>query len=535
MYPWESWRLRRAAPIVRKAALSVGRSVAGGLLLALALGCSLSQENRRTFVLPPGSRQADRIVVACDDNYPPYAFRNSKGTLEGIVPDLWAAWSRKTGIKAEVRAMAWSSAIAMFESGEADVLDTVFQTPARELKYLFTAPYARIDVPLFIHKSISGIASLSDLGGFRIGAKKGDAAIETLQQNGLRDLVLFDNYKDIIEEAANLNIRVFTIDKPPALYLLYKEGLDRDFRVTFSLGSGEFHRAVRKASPGLLALVQDGFAAIPAKDAARIDERWLGTEIMRGLDRRLIRGVGLFALAMVIVLLGLAWTLRVQVRRATAALREKVTLLEESDQRHKTSLAEKEVLLKEIHHRVKNNMQVISSLIQLQSYEIKDEDDREMLRETQERIRAMAQLHELLYRSHDLSSVDAGTYLTGLVDELAAGHDFAGLACSADSSLLELDSAVPLGLIANELVLNALKHAYPGLRSGRIDVSFRVQDEECVLTVRDQGRGLLASVDPSSCPSMGLTLVRSLADQIRGRLAYQGPPGFGVELRFTPR
>jgi two-component sensor histidine kinase len=179
-------------------------------------------------------------------------------------------------------------------------------------------------------------------------------------------------------------------------------------------------------------------------------------------------------------------------------------------------------------------MQVISSLIQLQSYEIRDDNDRELLRETQERIRAMAQLHELLYRSRDLSSIDAGEYLGAVASELSLGHDFSGLDFRSTSARIGLDAAVPLGLIANELVLNAIKYAYPGNPRGPVVVSFSVEGAEMVLSVRDQGVGLPLGVDPCACSSMGLTLVRSLAAQLKARLSFSGPPGFGAEIRLVP-
>jgi two-component sensor histidine kinase/ABC-type amino acid transport substrate-binding protein len=504
-----------------------------GLALVLA-ACANRGRNEAVFRLPLGTVDPKRLVVVCDNNYPPYAFSGANGNLEGIVPDSWAAWSKATGIEVELRGLPWAEAIATFDSNRADVLDTVFRTPARELRYDFTRPYANLEVPVFIHKTISGIASVGDLRGFRVAAKEGDAAVDSLKQGGVADIVTYPSYEAIVRAAAAHEVRIFSIDKPPALYLLYKFGIDTDFRIAFKLGEGAFHRAVKKGNTNLLGIIEEGFSAVPAADVAAIQLRWLGSDISRTVNTRLIGTVVAIALLAVVALLGLAWTLRRRVSRATLELREKVALLEESEARNKASIAEKEVLLKEVHHRVKNNMQVISSLIQLQSYGIRDEGDRELLRETQERIRAMAQLHELLYRSRDLSSIDAGEYIGAVVSELALGHDFVGLDCKFDSARLGLDASVPLGLIANELVINAIKYAYPGRDQGPVEVAFRTEGAEVVLRVRDEGRGLPAGVDPLNCSSMGLTLVRSLATQLKGKLIFSGPPGFGIEFRFAP-
>jgi two-component sensor histidine kinase len=223
------------------------------------------------------------------------------------------------------------------------------------------------------------------------------------------------------------------------------------------------------------------------------------------------------------------------VAAATAALHEKVLLLESSEKLLRSSLSDKDILLKEIHHRVKNNLQVISSLIQLQSYALHDERDLELLQETQQRIRAMAQLHELLYRSRDLGSIDAAEYLGSLAHELALSSGRTEPELRAESCRLALDEAVPLGLIANELVQNALKHAYPKGQDGYISIEFSRDGKGYALVVSDRGAGLPAGFDPLAARSMGLTLVRSLSEQLGGILAFDGPPGFSARLRFPSR
>jgi two-component sensor histidine kinase len=487
-----------------------------------------------------GEAPISSIRVVCDEDYPPFAFRDPEGRLVGIVVDQWRAWERITGTKIELSGLPWAAAIAFFEAGGADVLDTVFETPSRRERYDFTDAYASIEVPVFIHKAISGITSVEDLRGLKVGVKDGDAAIGQLVDRGVSELSLYSSYEEIVDAAVRLDLRVFCVDKPPALYWLFKRGAAEDFRIAFSLDEGAFRRAVRKGRRGLLAAVESGFSALGRSELAAIDRKWLGSEIGRSVDRRLLAISGAAALGIILILAGLSWTLRRRVAAATSELHEKVLLLESGESRIRTSLREKEILLKEIHHRVKNNLQIISSLIHLQSYALRDEADRGLFRETQQRIRAMAQLHEMLYRSPDLASIDAAEYLKAVVDGLAAGSGRRGPELSCESYRLALDEAVPLGLIANELVSNALKHAYAatmlaGGEPGSIELEFAHRGSELCLEVRDEGVGLPAGFDPLASTSMGFTLVRSLAEQLEGSLSIGGPPGLSVLLRFPER
>lgn len=509
------------------AALLPAIALCAAQLLATARGASAEAPGALTQDAPP-------LVVVCDDDYPPYAFRDPSGKLVGIVPDLWKEWEKASGSRAALRGMPWAKALAAFDSGEADVIDTIFETPERKLRYDFTSAYAKIDVPVFIHKSISGIASPDDLAGFKVAVKAGDASIGQLEARGVSDLVPYQSYEEIVKAAARLDTRIFCVDKPPALYYLYKLGIDRDFRIAFALDGGEFHRAVKKERQDLFVRVSQGFSAIPAAESAAIERKWLGSEIGRGIDLRLLLAVGAGAIIVAAALLGLAWALRRRVRTATAELREKVALLEKSEMRNRAALEEKELLLKEIHHRVKNNLQIISSLIRLKAEAAMD-DERALplIEDIQMRIQSMAHLHELLYHSDDFGSIDAGVYLAAIARELSGMNPRVSISCEAIPFQIGLDEALPLGLLGSELLVNALKHAFPEGQGGTVRLSLREREGRAVLRVEDDGVGLGKGIFMSTSTGLGFTIVRSLAKQLRADLGAGGPPGFWVELSFA--
>jgi PAS domain S-box-containing protein len=192
------------------------------------------------------------------------------------------------------------------------------------------------------------------------------------------------------------------------------------------------------------------------------------------------------------------------------------------------ALKEKDILLGEIHHRVKNNLHIIHSLLDLQSARITDTSVQEMLRESQNRIRSMALIHQTLYESKDFAGVDFGTFLDTLIPTLFSSYGVdpfrIRLVIQAEGVKLPINLAIPCGLMVNELVSNALKHAFPGGRSGAITVTVEAAaapegiGEQVVLSVCDDGAGLAATVDLETTETLGLRLVQLLTDQLHGVL-----------------
>ena len=183
------------------------------------------------------------------------------------------------------------------------------------------------------------------------------------------------------------------------------------------------------------------------------------------------------------------------------------------------SLREKEVLLKEIHHRVKNNLQIISSLLSIQMSGIKDEPTRELFRESQNRVRSMALVHERLYRSVTLAEVDFGEYARTVASHLVNSYVRSGISCAVDADNIRLgvDLAIPCGLILNEIVSNALKHAFAGRDRGTIRIAIRSDTAGLVtLQVDDDGIGHPHGETWASASSMGTMLITSLTAQVGG-------------------
>ncbi len=225
----------------------------------------------------------------------------------------------------------------------------------------------------------------------------------------------------------------------------------------------------------------------------------------------------------------------------TLYLTRDITARKQAEQQIRAALRDKELLLKEIYHRVKNNLQVIASLLNLQGRNDHDGNTRALLEDSANRVKSMALVHEQLYQGGDLSSIDFAAYLGQLVRHLADAHGAAAQRAPIRLNVaplhLGIETAVPLGLIVNELLSNAYKHAYPGGRGGEVVLSLAVLDDGCIeLIVSDRGVGLPQGLRPETVASLGLRLVASLTEQLEGTLECgpNGASGSRFAVRFKP-
>ncbi|MHC1789931.1 PAS domain S-box protein [Solidesulfovibrio sp.] len=313
-----------------------GRLLAAvALLLALTIGLPWCPEAAPAGPDPAVHGSAKPITVVLDKDYPPYVFTAPDGEVRGILVDTWKLWEQMTGVPVILLPLDWNAAQDEIIRGNADVIDTIFRTPERDKIFSFSPPYATIEVPVFVHNDLSGIRDLDSLRGFTVGVKRGDASVSYLSGQGILPLVAFDSYEDVIAAARDAKIKIFSVDKPPALYYLYKFGLEKDFRLAFTLYDGQFHRAVRKGNEALLRLIEDGFSRITPEQHEAIDKRWRGASLF---PPNAVRHA-LWALAVVVAaalaLLGINAMLRRTVRRQSDKLNQLRTAVGQSEERYR--------------------------------------------------------------------------------------------------------------------------------------------------------------------------------------------------------
>jgi two-component sensor histidine kinase len=273
-------------------------------------------------------------------------------------------------------------------------------------------------------------------------------------------------------------------------------------------------RRVRKLAPDVPLIVLTG----------RDDDAAVAEAMLEGAQDYLVKG-------------------QIETRALPRALRyaiERFRLLHKSAQINlelERRVQEKDLLLSEIHHRVKNSLQVVSSLLNLEAGRIHDPAVNEMLQMTQNRIRSMAMIHQTLYQSKDFAEVDFHAFLQSFVPTLIQSYsvfpDQISLNFHVAELQLPIDAAIPCGLIVNELISNALKHAFPKGRAGKIDIDFsRARDGDVSLSVKDDGVGLPAGFNFENSETLGVQLVSMLAGQLQGKVTIESQGGTGFQVQF---
>lgn len=295
-------------------------------------------------------------------------------------------------------------------------------------------------------------------------------------------------------------------DAPSALSLLHESGCDIPFIVVSGAIGEELAVAIMRAGAQDYLLKDD-----MARFAPAVEREIRDAQTRRG---------------------------RELAERALNESEERLTVQGATLERQTEVLHQRETLLREIHHRVKNNMQVMSSLLSLQSRAASNPETSRMLADNQNRIQSMALLHEILYQSEDLALVDFSKYVMRMVDHLFRSYGVNSqqirLCVELDQVALELDDALPSGLLISEVISNSLKHGFPDGREGEVRIEMRRQSQATVsLVLSDTGVGLPPDLDWTTTRSLGLRLVRALAQQLRGNLEIRSQGGTVVRLVFT--
>lgn len=268
------------------------------------------------------------LRVVTDNNYPPYAFIGPDGHAEGYLVDLWQLWQQKTGTPVELQPMEWSQAQRRLLDGQADVIDLIYRTPARERLYDFSEPYASLPVGIYVDASIQGIRNARAMSGFVVGVQRGDACVDELVRQGVQRLSVYPNYSAILQAAKAGEIKMFCMDDEPANYYLYFHRDSLRFAKAFTLYEGHPHWAVAHGRQAVFEQVRQGMGLITEAEREALRQKWTSRPLQ---FKPYLQMTAVVLGGMLLALAGASlwiWTLRRLVRARTAELRQKNHALE---------------------------------------------------------------------------------------------------------------------------------------------------------------------------------------------------------------
>jgi len=218
------------------------------------------------------------------------------------------------------------------------------------------------------------------------------------------------------------------------------------------------------------------------------------------------------------------------------AVTRDTTLRKKSEKELKSSLKEKEALLREVHHRVNNNLQIITSLLNLQSSKLEEGKSRDILMTSQSRIKSMAMIHDKLYKSQDLDSINIKNYLEEYISDIFSLYEvdrnIINYQMDVQDLNLGIDTAIPLGLVINELLINIIKYAFPKGQKGNINIEFKLKEDIYTLIIEDDGVGLPENLNPNNAETLGLQLTNSLISQLEGAMEFSKDKGTKFKVSF---
>ncbi len=485
-------------------------------------------------------------------SWPPFMY--TEGGISGIAIDYLNLVSKLHGITFAYiteSEMSWQESLdSIARHRGVDLIPAIQPTTSRKEQMLFTDVYQSLLWIIVTRQDADTVEGLTDISGRTL----------SIQNNFILHSKLREEYPGIFLDV--VTTRTPTLDSlrrvalgqsfatvnalPVAVHFMRHYGLSNlKIAAPANFPDLELAMGVRDDWPELVGIINKTFAALTPEDRVAILESWGAVEYDYGVAPGKVKwwGAGIAGTALLGMLLLYVGNraLKRKVDEHTRVLRRELAEKRQVENALRDSLREKDVLLREIHHRVKNNLQIISSLLHLGEISSADADTEarggssaNMLRDCRTRVVSMALVHDELYRSDNLAVVEFTGYvrkLAGKIHSAMGGLHSVSIDVSGDDVSLDIDHAIPCGLIVTELITNAYKHAFSSAQSGVISVFISKEKHLLRITVADNGRGLPRDFALASVHTLGLTLVGNLAEQVKGCLEVRSEEGTAFTLR----
>jgi len=473
------------------------------------------------FLAPSTQLSGQTLRFVADSNYPPVTWWRD-GAAAGVYVDIARAVALELKQPFSIEVEEWAKAQNEVAEGAADVLYSVSYSKERAQRFDLTLPVTRNEFAFFNLAGRRGLDTLEDLDGLRVGVTEGGLPRRLIERLPRVVTVPFPTYQTGFDALTAGDIDTFAGDLWVGAYTLVQEkrkGIGPSRHVFASLAAGF---AVKKGNQELLERLNGAIARL--KNNGTIDailNRWHPETVVIQTKGQVSAGILITTAsvlgAVLVVMAAWVFLLRREIRQRRLA--EKA----------------KETLLRELHHRTRNNMGVITALLELHA--AGDPELAAALLLTQNQIFAMSLVHEHLYKTGELSRVPMRSYIEELSNHIGSSYgldpDRMTITFDVEDLAVLIDTAVPLGLILNELIGNAIRHAFPAPRQGEIMVSLKRAEAGIEAAVKDTGKGFEHGFDPRQNGGLGLQTVLKLAEeQLKARVTLYSDHGVEVRMVF---
>jgi two-component sensor histidine kinase/ABC-type amino acid transport substrate-binding protein len=478
--------------------------------------------------------QDNNIRYTPNPSWPPGDFIDDQGVHRGIIADYIQLFERELGISFEkIIYNNWNEIVEGLQTGEADFVGAMQQTDDREEFLLFTEPLIQVPNVILIRSDYPYRISADHINNMEIAGVTGYASMDYMRNTfqGVR-MIEFDDDLTALLQTSLGNTDGVIVDMMTASYLVEKYGI-----TNLQLGKTldfdwELRIASRNDLPELHSILNKLLASIDEIQRDTIFNKWVDIDYLQEagfIERNQTR---LILLTFLLFIVGISITyhnydLKKQVKNRTNDLERELEEKSKIEKNLKKSIEEKEVLLAEIHHRVKNNLAITSSLFQLEMMHVEEDKIVDLLSNSVMRIKSIAMVHEKLYESKDFKSIPFHVYLTEILPKIENKYNFnkrIKVHKDVDIIHLNINLAIPAALLINELVTNSFKHAFPDQNTGVIVINLKSRGDKVQLSVEDDGIGLPEFIDPEDRSSVGFMLINTLSKQLNVEGHEHSPP-----------
>ena len=477
------------------------------------------------------------IYHGYDATWHPFEFYDKKDSkYTGIIADYIEIVEDKTGIDFRpIPNITWEETINKLETGEVDLATGITANERRKGFLNFTKPYMSFPLVIVTRKDYDFIGGLKDLIGKEVALPVGFYTSEMISRDFPNINIKHKNgVKEALESVSFGDTDAFVGNLAVVSYYINKEGFTNiKIAAPTKYKNSDLSFGVRKDWPELVSIADKVFESIPPEKHNAIRIEWIQVRYEYGVNvRKIVKITGVLLLVVLfLIMIVLLWNRSLQreiVKRRIIEEKLENSLLELEKKND-----EKRAMLREIHHRVKNNLQVVNSLLKFQSRKLESEEAVNMFKETRNRVVSMALLHEKMYRSDDINQIDVQDYISLLVEDLVKSYAVdkkINLNIKIEPVDLMMRTLVPLGLIINEMITNSLKHGFKNKSEGEISVNIKHLDGvRYEMIIGDNGEGFKKDNKPKG---IGVKLIQIFTKQLNGTLEELDIPGAFFKLVF---